>query len=76
MGISSITLSPGIDLPVNLWSGYLLLLCGVGFLAGGVPHTGAEAKRRKQEHIQLLGRRDACAAHAGWRGRGGQSHRI
>ncbi|QCC86246.1 hypothetical protein DDIC_10260 [Desulfovibrio desulfuricans] len=63
MGISSITLSPGIDLPVNLWSGYLLLLCGVGFLAGGVPHTGAEAKRRKQEHIQLLGRRDACAAH-------------
>ena len=63
MGISSITLSPGIDLPVNLWSGYLLLLCGVGFLAGGVPHTGAEAKRRKQEHIQLLGRHDACAAH-------------
>ncbi|WP_374289916.1 AAA family ATPase [Desulfovibrio desulfuricans] len=63
MGISSITLSPGIDLPVSLWSGYLLLLCGVGFLAGGVPHNGSEAKRRKQEYTQLLGRRDSCAAH-------------
>ena len=63
MGITSISLSPGLDLPVNLWSGYLMLLCGVGFLAGGVPHNGPEAKRRKQEQAQLLGRRDACAAH-------------
>ena len=62
-GLTSITLSPGLDLPVSLWSGYLMLLCGVGFLAGGVPHNGPEAKRRKQEQIQLLGRRDACAAH-------------
>lgn len=63
MGLTSIALSPGLDLPVSLWSGYLMLLCGVGFLAGGVPHNGPEAKRRKQEQIQLLGRRDACAAH-------------
>ncbi|WP_374280270.1 AAA family ATPase [Desulfovibrio sp.] len=63
MGITSIALSPGFELPVSLWSGYLLLLCGVGFLAGGVPHNGPEAKRRKQEQMQLLGRRDACAAH-------------
>ena len=63
MGITSISLSPGLDLPVSLWSGYLMLLCGVGFLAGGVPHNGPEAKRRKQEQAQLLGRRDACAAH-------------
>ncbi|MCB6542258.1 conserved hypothetical protein [uncultured Desulfovibrio sp.] len=63
MGITSIELSPGIELPVSLWSGYLLLLCGVGFMAGGVPHTGAEAKRRQMEHLQLQGRRDSCAAH-------------
>ena len=63
MGITSIALSPGLDLPVSLWSGYLMLLCGVGFLAGGVPHNGPEAKRRKLEQVQLLGRRDACAAH-------------
>lgn len=63
MGITSIALTAGLDLPVSLWSGYLMLLCGVGFLAGGVPHNGPEAKRRKLEQVQLLGRRDACATH-------------
>ncbi|WP_291445744.1 AAA family ATPase [Desulfovibrio sp.] len=63
MGITSIALTADIELPVSLWSGYLLLLCGVGFMAGGVPHTGAEAKRRQMEHLQLQGRRDSCAAH-------------
>ena len=63
MGITSIALTADIELPVSLWSGYLLLLCGVGFMAGGVPHTGAEAKRRQMEYLQLQGRRDSCAAH-------------
>ena len=54
---------PGLQLPVDLWSGYLLLLCGVGFLAGALPHNGQETKRRKQELEQLLSRRDACALH-------------
>ncbi len=63
LGITSFELSPGIELPVSLWSGYLLLLCGVGFMAGGVPHTGAEAKRRQMEYLQLQGRRDSCASH-------------
>lgn len=63
MGLTNIALSEGVDLPVNLWSGYLVLLCGVGFLAGGLPHNGPEAKRRKKELAQLTGRRDTCAAH-------------
>ena len=63
MGFINIALGQGLDLPVNLWSGYLVLLCGVGFLAGGLPHTGPEARRRKKELIQLTGRRETCADH-------------
>ncbi|MBE6442244.1 MAG: hypothetical protein E7022_07970 [Desulfovibrio desulfuricans] len=63
LGPVTLPLTEGLSLPVDLWSGYLLLLCGVGFLAGALPHNGAEAKRRKQELEQLHGRRDACALH-------------
>lgn len=63
MGLTSIALGEGLDVPVNLWSGYLMLLCGVGFLAGGLPHNGPEARRRKKELAQLVSRRETCAGH-------------
>lgn len=62
-GVTGISLAQGVDLPVNLWSGYLLLLCGVGFLAGALPHNGPEARRRQQEQMQLRARHAACATH-------------
>ncbi|MBB5142475.1 AAA family ATPase [Desulfovibrio intestinalis] len=63
LGLTTISLAEGMDLPVNLWSGYLILLCGVGFLAGGLPHNGPEAKRRKKELTNLQNRRETCANH-------------
>ena len=63
LGLTVISLNEGLDFPINLWSGYLILLCGVGFLAGGLPHNGPEAKRRKKELASLQNRRDTCANH-------------
>lgn len=42
LGVTSLPLTQGLEMPVNLWSGYLILFCGVGFLAAGLPHDGPE----------------------------------
>ena len=63
LGVTSLPLTQGLEMPVNLWSGYLILFCGVGFLAAGLPHDGPERRRRKNEFAHLQSRRDACAAH-------------
>lgn len=58
LGISAYALSPTLEVPVNLWSGYLVLVCGVAFLGGGLPRSGPEAKHYKQEMESLRSRLD------------------
>lgn len=58
-GITTITLTPQLSLPLTLWSGYLVVLPGVGFLAGGLPRSGPEAKRHLVEMEQLGSRVNA-----------------
>jgi len=62
-GITELVVNPGLTVPVTLWSGYLVLACGVAFLSGGVPRSSPEARRYKQEMAQLRSRRDTCALH-------------
>lgn len=62
-GLTSFPLTDALALPVSLWSGYLVLACGVGFLAGGLPRSGPEAKRHQREMAQLQSRRETCALH-------------
>ncbi len=62
LGISSFDLTPELSLPITLWSGYLVILTGVGFLAGGLPRSGPEAKRHALEAEHLGSRRDTSAA--------------
>ncbi|WP_165065555.1 AAA family ATPase [Desulfovibrio sp. ZJ200] len=62
-GLTSLPLTDTLALPVSLWSGYLVLVCGVGFLAGGLPRSGPEAKRHRREMDQLRNRRETCALH-------------
>ncbi|MEG2173200.1 MAG: AAA family ATPase [Desulfovibrionaceae bacterium] len=54
-GITIITLTPQIILPTS-WLGYLGVLSGVAFLAGGLPRSGPEAKRHLAE-TEILGKR-------------------
>lgn len=59
MGITGVSLTPQLTLPVTLWSSYLVILTGVGFLAGGLPRSGPEAKRHAAELEQLKARRES-----------------
>lgn len=61
-GIASFHVAPDVSLPVTLWSGYLVILTGVGFLAGGLPRSSPEAKRHAAEAEHLNSRRDHSAA--------------
>ncbi|MDR3358709.1 MAG: AAA family ATPase [Desulfovibrio sp.] len=63
MGITSYVLTERLVVPVTLWSGYLILVCGVAFLAGGLPRSGPEAKRHKQQMAQLRKSREILAEH-------------
>lgn len=63
LGITEYALTPELSLPVSLWSGYLVLASGVGFLAGGLPRSGPEARRFQREMAQLQSRRETCALH-------------
>lgn len=53
LGITIVPVTPELTLPLTLWSGYLVVLTGVGFLAGGLPRSGPEAKRHlvEMEHL-------------------------
>ena len=62
-GITSYAITPTLTMPINLWSGYLVLVCGVGFLAGGAPRSGADARRHKQEMANLRNRYETCLLH-------------
>lgn len=62
LGITSFDITPELSLPVTLWSGYLVILTGVGFLAGGLPRSGPEAKRHALEAEHLSNRRETSAA--------------
>ncbi len=61
LGLYEFALADNLKLPLNLWSGYLVLAAGVGFLAGGLPRNGPEIKQHHQELEQLQGRRESCA---------------
>ena len=63
LGMESLPLTPTLSVPISLWSGYLVLVCGVFALSGGMPRSGPEAKRHKQAMEQLHARREAAAAH-------------
>ena len=63
LGMESLPLTPTLSVPSSLWSGYLVLVCGVFALSGGMPRSGPEAKRHKQAMEQLHARREAAAAH-------------
>lgn len=56
MGITTVPLTPQVSVPLTLWSGYLVVLTGVGFLAGGLPRSGPEAKRHLLEMDNLNSR--------------------
>ncbi|MDR2055911.1 MAG: AAA family ATPase, partial [Desulfovibrio sp.] len=61
LGITSYALTERLVVPVTLWSGYLILVCGVAFLAGGLPRSGPEAKRHRQQMAQLRKSRETLA---------------
>lgn len=63
LGITEYALTPDLSLPISLWSGYLVLASGVGFLAGGLPRSGPGARRFQHEMAQLQSRRETCALH-------------
>ena len=63
LGMESLPLTPTLSVPISLWSGYLVLVCGVFALSGGMPRSGPEAKRHKQAMEQLHARRESAAAH-------------
>ncbi|MDR3319905.1 MAG: AAA family ATPase [Desulfovibrio sp.] len=54
LGITSYDLTEQLVVPITLWSGYLILVCGVAFLTCGLPRNGPEAKRHKQRMAQLI----------------------
>ncbi|MDR2574781.1 MAG: AAA family ATPase [Desulfovibrio sp.] len=62
-GITHYALTERLVAPVTLWSGYLILVCGAAFLAGGLPRSGPEAKRHKQHMAQLRKARETLAEH-------------
>lgn len=63
-GLESFALTENLHLPTTLWSGYLVLVCGAMALCGGLPRrSGPEAKRYRQERLQLESRRETCALH-------------
>lgn len=59
-GITALDITPQLTMPISLWSGYLVILTGVGFLAGGLPRSGPETQRHASEMEQLLERRTSC----------------
>ena len=64
LGLESLPLSASLVLPMNLWSGYLLLVCGVLVLGGGLPRrNGPEFRRLRQERHQLESRCQDCGRH-------------
>lgn len=63
LGMTSYALTERLVVPVTLWSGYLVLVCGVAFLAGGLPRNSPEAKGHKQHMAQLRRSREILAGH-------------
>lgn len=59
-GITSLDITSQLAMPITLWSGYLVILTGVGFLAGGLPRSGPETQRHASEMEQLQERRTSC----------------
>ena len=57
-GLKALPFSPDFTFPVTLWSGYLVVVAGVAFLAGGLPRSGPEFRQYKDEAAQLRERRD------------------
>ncbi len=64
-GITSLALTPELAFPVTLWSGYLIVVAGVAFLAGGLPRSGPEHKRRQAEDLMLRERREGALRRVG-----------
>lgn len=64
-GLTSLAVTETLALPVSLWSGYLVLVCGVMALGGGLPRSGPEAKRHKREIDQLRSRLETSILHVG-----------
>ncbi|WP_300787482.1 AAA family ATPase [uncultured Desulfovibrio sp.] len=63
-GLESLAITETLHLPMTLWSGYLVLVCGAMAVGGGLPRrNGPEAKRLRQERLQLESRRETCALH-------------
>ncbi|MBQ9405811.1 MAG: AAA family ATPase [Desulfovibrio sp.] len=62
-GPQALALPGNLQLPLEQWSGCLLVIIGVICLAVAIPFNNAELKRRRQEFEQLCIRRDTCALH-------------
>ena len=62
-GMEHLPLTPTLSVPISLWSGYLVLVCGVFALSGGAPRSGPEARRHRQAMEQLRARRESAATH-------------
>lgn len=58
LNMASLDVTPTLSLPLTLWSGYLVVLTGVGFLAGGLPRSGPETRRHAIEMEQLRARHE------------------
>ena len=52
-GITTVSLSPELTLPLKLWHGYLVLLAGLAFAAAGLPRKRPEAERHAAVAEQL-----------------------
>ncbi|MDR1777030.1 MAG: AAA family ATPase [Desulfovibrio sp.] len=62
-GLTNFAFTENLVAPVSLWSGYLILVCGAAFIAGGLPRSGPEAKLHRQRMAQMGKTRETLAEH-------------
>lgn len=62
-GLTEYSFTPSLTIPVNSLNGYLVLACGIAFIAGGLPRSGPEARHFADEMANLQNRRETCALH-------------
>lgn len=53
LGLTFVDIGPQLSVPITLWTGYFVILAGVGFLGGGLPRQSPEAPRYNNEMEKL-----------------------
>jgi uncharacterized protein YhaN len=59
--VTTLTLGPELVFPLSSWSSYLVVVAGALLLAAGLPRSGREVRRHREEADRLRERRDGTA---------------